>query len=369
MTDATTEVATDLTSASRTSAPARRRSALGQLTAVRFKEFLREPDAVFWTFGFPVILAIGLGIAFRNRPAETVRVAVAEVADTAATARTAAALARASGVDAVRVRPDSAAAMLRTGRVALVVTPGANGLTYDLDDTRPDARSARQLADDALQRAAGRRDPLAVRERQVRERGSRYIDFVVPGLLGMNIMGGGIWGVGFTIVDARRRHLLKRLAATPMSRAEYLLSFILSRLAFLVVELVVVLGFAALVFGVPIRGSIAQVAVVAVLASMTFTGIGLLIASRPRTLESASGIMNLVMLPMWVLSGIFFSSSNFPPAAQPFIKALPLTAVIDAMRATMLQGVGWAAIGPELAITAGWLLASFAAALWLFRWR
>jgi ABC-2 type transport system permease protein len=345
----------------------KQRSALAYLTSVRLKEFLREPDAVFWTFGFPILLAIGLGIAFRNRPAETVNVAVVESdarADSAA-----AALARAQGVAVVRAAPESAAAALRTGRVAIVVSSDATGIRYTFDDTRPDARVARMLVDDALQRSSGRRDPLPVQERKVREAGSRYIDFVIPGLLGMNIMGGGIWGLGFTIVDARRRHLLKRLSATPMSRSEYLLSFLFSRLAFLIIELVVVLGFATLVFGVPIRGSLFQLAVVALVASLTFSGLGLLVASRARTLESASGLMNLVMLPMWVLSGIFFSAANFPPTAQPFIQALPLTAVIDALRATMLQGSGWSIVLPELGIAAAWMIGTFVLALKLFRWR
>jgi len=352
------------------------RRALAQLTLVRFREFLREPDAVFWTFGFPILLAIGLGIAFRNRPAETVKVGV--VASTSAASpelsaladSAAAALARTPGLAAERMPPDSAAAALRTGRVALVVSPDAEGgYDYRFDDTRPDARTARLLVDDALQRAAGRRDVVPVQETFVHERGSRYIDFVVPGLLGMNIMGGGIWGLGFTIVDARRRHLLKRLSATPMSRGEFLLSFLLSRLVFLIVELLVVLGFAVLVFGVPVRGSLVQLFVVAFVASLTFGGLGLLIASRARTLESASGLMNLVMLPMWVLSGIFFSASNFPASAQPFIQALPLTAVIDALRATMLQGSGWNVVLPELAIAAAWMVGTFVVALKLFRWR
>jgi ABC-2 type transport system permease protein len=345
----------------------KQRGALAYLTSVRLKEFLREPDAVFWTFGFPILLAIGLGIAFRNRPAETVNVAV--VRGDARADSAAAALSRAPGIAVVRVLPESTAAALRTGRVAIVVAPSANGVEYTFDDTRPDARTARMLADDALQRASGRRDPVPIGEKKMREAGSRYIDFVIPGLLGMNIMGGGIWGLGFTIVDARRRHLLKRLSATPMSRSQYLLSFLFSRLAFLVVELVVVLGFATLVFGVPIRGSVFQLAVVALVASLTFSGLGLLVASRARTLESASGLMNLVMLPMWVLSGIFFSAANFPQAAQPFIQALPLTAVIDALRATMLQGSGWGIVLPELAIATAWMIGTFLLALKLFKWR
>jgi ABC-type multidrug transport system permease subunit len=223
--------------------------------------------------------------------------------------------------------------------------------------------------DQAVQRWAGRTDPVAVREAQVRERGSRYIDFVLPGLLGMNLMGSGIWGLGFAIVDARRRKLLKRLVATPMSRVEYLSSFLLSRLIMLVLEVGILIGFGVAFFGVPLRGSILQLALICLLSALSFSALGLLIASRSTTMEGASGLMNLVMLPMWVFSGVFFNSSNFPGAFQPFIQALPLTAVNDALRANMLQGAGLGVIAPEMAIVVGWMALSFVLALRMFRWR
>ncbi|HEX6533648.1 MAG TPA: ABC transporter permease [Gemmatimonadaceae bacterium] len=353
-------------------APAPRRGLaehpLVQLTLVRYREFLREPEAVFWVFVFPILLAAGLGVAFRNRPAEVQKVAVLSTAPGAA--GVARALAGDSAIS-VRALDDSAAARaLRTGEVALVVVPsGASAVTYRYDDTRPESRAARLITDAALQRAAGRTDPVAVSESRVRERGSRYIDFVIPGLLGMNLMGSGIWGIGFAIVDARKKKLLKRLIATPMSRAQYLASFLLSRLTMLFLEVVTLLGFGVLAFGVPIRGSIAQLALVCLVAALSFGALGLLVSSRARTVEGASGLMNLVMLPMWVFSGVFFSSSNFPRAMQPFIQALPLTAVNDALRATMLQGASFGAIAGELAIAAAWLVVGFVVALKLFRWR
>ena len=341
---------------------------LAQLTLVRFKEFLREPEAVFWTFAFPVILAFGLGIAFRNRPADVLVIGV--VSGTPAGDSIAARLASTSGLKVKAMSEDAAARALRTGEVALVASAGENGgIEYSYDDTRPDGRSARALTDDALQRAAGRRDPVPIADRQVREKGSRYIDFVVPGLLGMNIMGGGIWGLGFSIVEARRRNLLKRLVSTPMRRAHYLASFLFSRFFFLILEVAVLVGSAALFFDVPVRGSLLQLLVVCVLAALSFGGLGLLIASRARTIEGVSGLMNLTMMPMWVLSGVFFSSANFPQAAQPFIKALPLTATNDALRATMLQGAGWGAVAPQIAVIVVWLVLTFTLALRLFRWR
>ncbi len=345
-----------------------RDSSLVQLTFVRFKEFLREPEAVFWTFAFPIILAVGLGIAFRNKPADVVVVGV--VHGTASGDSLTTRLASAPGLKVRAMSEDSAARALRNGELALVaVARGSAAVEYRFDDTRPEGRAARAAVDDVLQRAAGRRDPVAVTESQVREKGSRYIDFVVPGLLGMNIMGGGIWGLGFAIVEARRKNLLKRLVSTPMRRSHYLASFLFSRFVFLILEIAVLIGSAALLFDVPVRGSLLQLLVVCLLAALAFGGVGLLIASRARTIEGVSGLMNLAMMPMWVLSGVFFSSANFPAVAQPFIKALPLTATNDALRATMLQGAGWSAVLPEIAVIVAWLVVTFTLALRLFRWR
>ena len=343
-------------------------NSLWQLVTVRFREYTREPEALFWSFGFPILLAIGLGIAFRSKPADVVHVAV--VNDGPRAASLAEALGRDTSLAVEQLATDSATTALRTGRVALVVSADSTGgVRYDYDDTRPDARIARLLANDAVQRGGGRADVLPIAERHVRERGSRYIDFVVPGLLGMTIMGGGIWGLGYSIVDQRRKNLLKRLVATPMSRAEYLASYVISRFVLLTVEAAVLLGFAALLFDVPMRGSLAAVALIVVVSALSFGGIGLLIASRSKTIEGVSGLMNLAMLPMWVLSGVFFSSENFPSAVQPFIKALPLTATNDALRASMLRGVEAAALWPQLGVLTAWMVVCFGIALKIFRWR
>jgi ABC-type multidrug transport system permease subunit len=342
------------------------RDSLRQLTLTRFREFVREPEALFWSLAFPIVLSVGLGIAFRNRPPDVVHVAVA--ADSRDASGVLAALRSSKALAPESLSADAARTALRTGRIALVVHQ-TDSVTYEFDDTRPDSRNARLLVDDAIQRGAGRVDRVAVNERYIRERGSRYIDFVVPGLLGMGLMGNGIWGIGFPVVDARRRKLLKRFMATPMSRVEYLASFVISRFVLLVLEVVLLLGFSAIAFGVPLRGSILQLVLICVLGAIAFGSLGLLIAARPRTIEGASGLMNLAMMPMWVLSGVFFSSENFPKVLQPFIQALPLTAVNDALRANMLRGAGMDVVGNELAILAAWAVVAFFLALRLFRWR
>jgi ABC-2 type transport system permease protein len=340
-----------------------------QLTLVRFREFIREPEAVFWTFIFPVLLAAGLGIAFRQRGPDKVQVAV--VNDAGASAPLTAWL-KADSTLVVQNLDDSAAARaLRTGKVALVVLPGSatNDVRLKYDRTRSDAANARVLVDRAIQIGAGRKDPVAVTDTYVTEAGSRYIDFLVPGLLGMNLMGSSIWGLGFAIVTARSKKLLKRLMATPMSRAQYLLSFLCSRLIFLVLEVATLLGFGHFAFGVPLRGSLVTLLLICFLGAISFGGLGLLTASRARTTEAVSGIMNFIMLPMWIFSGVFFSSANFPRVVQPFIKILPLTALNDALRANMLEGVSFAAVGPEMIVIVIWGIVTFFVALKLFRWR
>jgi ABC-type multidrug transport system permease subunit len=336
---------------------------LWQLTLVRFREFLREPEALFWVFGFPLLLAAGLGLAFRNTPAEVVSIGI--VGDAQGTFAQAPSLA----VDPFATLDDGLRA-LREGRIALLVErPAGGGVVYHYDDTNPQGRDARMRADMAVQQSAGRQDPVASEDQLMRETGSRYIDFLVPGLLGMNLMGGSIWSMGFAIVDARRRKLMKRLIATPMPRHYFLLSFLLSRLVMLIVEVGGFIAFGVLVFGVPIRGSLFLLAGICVLGSLAFGAIGLLLSSRVRTVEAASGLMNLTMLPMWILSGVFFSSQRFPDAAQPIIAALPLTALNDALRATMLQGATLTQIAPQAGVLAAWLLVCFPVALKLFRWR
>jgi ABC-type multidrug transport system permease subunit len=336
---------------------------LVQLTLVRFREFWREPEALFWVFVFPILLAAGLGLAFRNRPAEVLKIGVASPE-----------LAKMIGSEKLLATEIFSLAAgeqaLKTGRVALLLAPGPGGtVVYHYDDTNPEGRTARILADRAIQRAGGRQDPVPASDSILREPGSRYIDFLIPGLLGMNLMGSGIWGLGFAIVDARRKKLLKRLIATPMSRAQYLASFLLSRLAMLIFEVGVLLGFGVAVFGLPLRGSLWQLGLVCLLAAMSFSALGLLIASRVHTIEGASGLMNLIMMPMWILSGVFFSAQRFPDILQPYIKALPLTAVVDALRANMLQGAGFAAIAPQLGVSLAWMVLGFTLALKLFRWR
>lgn len=340
-------------------------SSLWQLTLSRTREFIRTPEALFWVFAFPILLALALGFAFREKPPDRVPIGVVKGGDsdrvTKALAQSPALLPRVYG-------GEEGHEALRTGRISLLVMPGSP-VTYRYDPTRPDSRVARLEVDTALQHAAGRRDLLPVREQRVTEQGARYIDFLMPGLLGLNLMGTGMWGVGFSIVTARTRKLLKRLVATPMRRSEYLLAQIMSRLFFLVPEIAVLVAFGWIVFGVEVHGSFLLLALVCFVGAMAFAGIGLLVSSRAETIEAVSGLMNLVMIPMWLASGVFFSAERFPDVAQPFIRTLPLTALNDALRAVINEGKGFQSVAMELSILVGWGIVSFILALRFFKWR
>src|ERR1051326_4332335 len=339
---------------------------LVELTATRVREFLREREAVFWVFVFPVLMTFALGIAFRNTAPDKTLVAIEGTASDAKVSATANMLSRSPDITATVLSPNDAAQALRSGKVSIVVRPENDTFAYRFDPTRPESRTARLLVDDVLQRGKGRADVVNAGEEKVTEPGARYVDFLVPGLIGMNLMGSGLWGLGFTVVIARSRKILKRFAATPMRRSHYLLSFMLSRLVF---EVAAVIVFAWLVFGFTVRGSWLSVALITMLGGFTFSGIGLLVAARPTTIEGVSGLMNFIMLPMWLLSGTFFSSERFPHILQPFIQALPLTELNNALRALMNEGASLSSNWLPIAILLAWCVASFVVALKIFRWQ
>jgi ABC-2 type transport system permease protein len=343
------------------------RHPLIELTLARVREFVREPEALFWGLVFPVVMAVALAMAFPARGSRPVRVGIAGGPQADAVRRV---LASTPGVELREIGGGRAgeARAIREGDVHVLIV-ATDPPTYRFDAARDESRVARLLVDAALKRAAGRPDPWTAREEPVDVPGSRYIDWLIPGLLGMNLMSTSMWGVGFSIVQARLRKLLKRLIASPMRKREYLLAQMIARLVFLAPEAAVPLAFGALVLGMPINGSYGAIALVCLIGALSFAGLGLLTASRPASIEGISGILNLAMLPMWVLSGTFFATSNFPDVLQPVIRALPLTALNDALRAVILEGATARAVGREIGLLALWGAIPFVVALRVFRWQ
>jgi ABC-type multidrug transport system permease subunit len=310
-------------------------------------------------------MSVAMAIAFPAGGGQAVRVGVIAGPHTEALRKT---LAGSKDVVVRDLSPDDQLRALRNGDVHVIVVAG-NPPTYRFDPTREESRLAQLVVDNVLKGASGRAEPWLAREELIEVPGSRYVDWLIPGIISLGIMNNGLWSIGFMTVQARLRKLLKRLAASPMQKRDFLMAPVLARLVFLGPEVAVPLVFGWLAFGMPIRGGIVSIAVVAILGALMWGALGLLMGSRARTFEAASGLMNLMSVPMWVLSGVFFSSSNFPDAVQPFIQALPLTALVDTLRGVILEGATLASLWHELAILAAWTVLPFAIALKIFRWR
>src|SRR5215467_4632466 len=339
------------------------------LLMARMLELKREPEVVFWVFVFPMLLALGLGIAFRNKPADAASVGIVEGSGSQDAQ---ALLSRSPQHDTFKIQvlnADDAHKGFRLGKFDLVIEPdNKGGFEYRYDPARPESVLAKAEVNEALQSAAGRKDAVATTTTTSSEPGSRYIDFLIPGLLGMNLMNSGMWGIGFALVDMRQRKLLKRFVATPMRQSDFLMALTSSRLILMVIEVGLLLSFGVLIFHMRVLGSVGSIALIAAIGSLTFGGVGLLTASRAQKIESVSGLINIVMMPMWIFSGVFFSYERFPAVVQPFIKALPLTALNDALRATILEGSSLSSQAGRLSILMAWGALSFLLALRWFRW-
>ncbi len=344
-------------------------SGYSHLLMARMLELKREPEVVFWVFIFPLLLALGLGIAFRNKPGNAASVAIIEGVGSQDVRSL---LDRSPQHEQFKVQvldERGARQGFRLGKFDLVVDANRKvGVEYLYDPARPESVLAKAEIDDALQAAAGRKNAVPTTAVASSEPGSRYIDFLIPGLLGMNLMNSGMWGIGFALVDMRQRKLLKRFVGTPMRRGDFLLALASSRLILMIIEVGLLLLFGALFFHMRVLGSIGSIALIAAIGSLTFGGVGLLTASRAQKIESVSGLINLVMMPMWIFSGVFFSYERFPAVIHPLIKALPLTALNDALRASILEGTPLMHQWPRLLVMVVWGGVSFVLALKWFRW-
>ena len=339
------------------------------LLMARMLELKREPEVIFWVFVFPLLLALGLGIAFRNKPSDAPSVAIVSGAGSE---QAKALLERSPHQPSFKIQMqnlEDARKGFRLGKYDLVIEPdGKGGFEYRYDPARPESVLAKAEVDDSLQTAAGRKDAVPTSAVTSSEPGSRYIDFLIPGLLGMNLMNSGMWGIGFALVDMRQRKLLKRFVGTPMRRGDFLLALMSSRLVLMVIEIGLLLVFGILAFHMRVLGSLFSISLLGALGAITFGSVGLLTASRAQKIESASGLINLVMMPMWIFSGVFFSYERFPPMIQPLIKALPLTALNDALRASILEGTPLLHQWPRLLVMSLWGGISFVLSLKWFRW-
>ncbi|HZZ80106.1 MAG TPA: ABC transporter permease [Gemmataceae bacterium] len=340
---------------------------LGQLVAARMREFAREPHAIFWVYGMPLVLATVLGVAFRSVKPPPPHVDVLATRNPEVAKQVASTLEKNDFKVEIHDREECEKRLTRGDSVMYVAITGSTEYEFVYDPANKEATAARYWTESLLlhKYANVTTTPL-----EPKSPGARYVQFLLPGLIGTNIMGGGLFGLGFLLVDMRVRKLFKRLVATPMRHSDFLLAMVASRLLLLIPEMTCILTIGYFAFDLEIRGSILTLALVIFCGAATFSGIGLLIGSRTEKTETATGLINFTMvLPQWLLSGVFFSSSNFPDAAQPFINALPLTQLIKALREVILEGKGLLDVSGRLAILLAYAVVAYVLALRWFKWR
>lgn len=338
------------------------------LVRTRLIEFTRKPAAVFWTYVFPLVMMFILGSAFRSQGNVQSEIGIV---DSPASGSLMEELRSSPELSLRRVESTEGLNQLRSGRIALLIRPqavGSEGWEFLYDPARGGGRLAELQIREHLRVSGWAAEPFPIVTSAYSEPGGRYIDFLIPGLIGMTLLGGGLWGVGYAIVDMRIRKLLKRYLATPMRRSDFLLGIVFSRLMFMFPQVAVILLASHFAFGVTIHGSWLEFVGLVTLGGLQFAGVGLLAASRAKSMEAMSGLINLAMLPMWTLSGIFFSYQNFPELLHWPIRLLPLTSLLDVLRGVMLDGASCWSFPVELTVIMAWTVGTFALALYLFRW-
>lgn len=337
---------------------------LGAQVNARWREFRREPSAFFFVLFMPLVWMLLLGFAFSGSQKETVGVGWPKGGDE----RVHDALARSESIRLVEGTEEELTTALQRGDVLVIVDMGEKGVTYVYDPANKESRRARWVANDVIQQAGGRADPVITMDEVAAIPGTRYIDFLVPGLLALSLMSTSIWGTGLTIVAARRENLLKRYLATPMQPYEYILSHIVARFLIMVVEIAVVLVAARLIFNFRVAGRMTDFLALAVLGTAGLTALGLLLGARTANTGLMNGLANLISLPMMILGGAWFSRANFPEWLATAARFLPLTPLIDGLRRVALEGVGLAQLGPELGVLAFYFVVCTVAARLTFKW-
>lgn len=328
---------------------------LGAMVRGRLREFRREPSAFYWVLLMPVFWMLVLGVAFgpRERRFHVGWVEGGGV-DSASgfAAQVHEVLARDSEVVLVRGKYPDLESALKRGSISFVLTAmGEAHLDYRFDPQNRQAVFEQEIIDQKIQRALGRRDVAEVSQTSLTVPGTRYVDFLVPGLLALSIMTTGLFGVGTTLVSNRRENLLKRYLITPMNRSAFFLSHLIGRWCVLLLEVTVVLGAAWLLLDVPCPlAAIPGVLLCGAIGAATFVALGVLLGSRTRTLSTVTGVTNLLSLPSVLAGGVFFGTTHLPQWFEPVAHVLPLTALAEALRRMILEGAGIAGVAWELGI-------------------
>jgi len=359
---------------------------LYQLIVTQFLETLREPSILFWGIGFPVLITIGLGLAFTQKSESIYRVSIIEGQpthlDSLLSVHGKVTLERGKSIVSWKITDptlgdtrflfshiewDEAIIALKRGETDLIVTDTVGEIQYHFDPFSSQSqlvymKLAGLLKDSAVQTVQEQNvEPLTLK-------GVRYIDFLLPGLIGLGILNSLCWGVSYAVIERRSQKLLRRMVATPMKKSNYLIALISVRFVMNCVEAGVLFLFAWIFFGTVIQGNLGALAVFFISGNIAFAGMAVLLGCRTAKLETGNGLINAMTMPMMILSGIFFSYLNFPAWSIGFIKLLPLTMFADGLRSIFNEGAGWMEIiSPSILLSSLGIICFFAGIKW-FKW-
>ena len=343
---------------------------LYQLILNNFRTFFREPAILFWAVLFPIIMAWVLGIAFSNKGESLRTVYVTGRGEIPEMIRGEEVFGEDTGSPArIKFRNTSeeeAIRAIKQGVIGLYVKVDGDSLTYHFDPVNSDAQLTHLLLERGLH---GKGDGVIKTSiQQLEAKGTRYIDFLIPGLIAFGIMNSCVWGIGWNLIETRMKKLLRRMVATPMKKSVFLSSHIATRIVLGGFETLLLFVFARLYFETEITGSAAAFFAVFLAGIFAFSGIAILIASRTSKTEVANGLVNAVTLPMMILSGIFFNYHNFPDWVIPVIQVLPLTLLADSIRSIFVEAAGFTEVVRPLLILCATGLVTFILGLRVFRW-
>ena len=370
---------------------------LWQLITALFLEIIREPGVLFWGILFPILMSAGLGLAFTKKADVIRKVAVINSSKQSAVTQDNSVVYefleknceknlspenekwqwRYTIKDAklgnsiflfYDMQWEEAMKLLKRGTVNLLLAGNKESVEYHFDPMNADA----ELTYLKLSNIVGHGEMISVKAiseiKPLTITGTRYIDFLVPGLITMGVMMSCMWGISYGIIEKRSKKLLRRLVATPMKKSHFLIALITVRIVMNFIESSVLLIFALIAFKMTIQGSISALILTYLAGNIAFAGIAVFASSHTSNTEVGNGLINFVVFPMMVLSGIFFSYQNFPEWSLPVIKNLPLTMLTDGVRSIFNEGAGY----PEVAIPILIMLTTgiifFAAGLKIFKW-
>jgi ABC-2 type transport system permease protein len=362
-----------------------------------FREIIREPGVLFWGILFPILMSLGLGIAFTKKADVIRKVAVMNSSGPTGNARDTGIIYSFLNEKCEKNLPgnkttyhwkyiikddklgnsiflfyemgwDEAIKLLKRGTINVLLVDNQGSAEYHFDPMNPDAQLTYLKLINIIGTGNVKSVTASAEVKPLTVTGTRYIDFLVPGLISMGVMMSSMWGISYGLIEKRSKKLLRRLVATPMKKSHFLIALITVRVTMNFIESFVLFIFALFAFKMTIQGDITALILMFLAGNIAFAGIAVFVSSNTSNTEVGNGLINFVVFPMMVLSGIFFSYQNFPDWSLPAIRLLPLSMLTDGIRSIFNEGAGYHEVTIPILILTATGVVFFTAGLKIFKW-